>query len=32
MKLHLDETIYQEFITCAANELKINPLFVEKDY
>ena len=32
MKLHLDEKIFQEFITLTASELKINPIFVEKDY
>lgn len=32
MNLHLDEKIFQEFIILTANELKINPIFVEKDY
>lgn len=32
MKLHLDDEVFQEFITLTASELKINPLFIEKDY
>lgn len=32
MKLHLNEKIFQEFIALTAIELKINPLFIEKDY
>lgn len=32
MNLHVDEKIFQEFITLTAGELKINPIFVEKDY
>ena len=32
MKLHLDDEVFQEFITLTASELKINPLFIVKDY
>lgn len=32
MKLHLDEKIFSELIKLTASELKINHLFVEKDY
>lgn len=32
MKLHLEETVFEELIKLTANEYKINPLFVEKDY
>ncbi len=32
MKLHLEKTVYEEIIILTANELNVNPLFVEKDY
>lgn len=32
MKLHVDEKIFQELIKLTAGELKINRLFIEKDY
>jgi predicted nucleotidyltransferase component of viral defense system len=32
MKLHFDKKLFQELIKLTSNELKINPIFVEKDY
>ena len=32
MKLHLEKTVFEELIKLTANEFKINPIFVEKDY
>jgi predicted nucleotidyltransferase component of viral defense system len=32
MKLHLERTVFEELIKLTANELNVNPLFIEKDY